>query len=168
MLISDSGEDTKFEFDPDSAGMYFNESGASPNAAAYRYKMEFLWQYKDFANVVILGSSRASRGVNPLLFSEPIFAINLAIGATSILGHTAFFNNYVLPHVKNLKVLVISIDIDRGKNIGSNTNNIFYDAYKSYPGYVYDMNHDYWKGKNTAELFEMTYNSPGSNTTTSP
>lgn len=168
MLISDSGEDTKFEFDPDSAGMYFNESGASPNAAAYRYKMEFLWQYKDFANVVILGSSRASRGVNPLLFSEPIFTINLAIDATSILGHTAFFNNYVLPHVKNLKVLVISIDIDRGKNIGSNTNNIFYDAYKSYPGYVYDMNHDYWKGKNTAELFEMTYNSPGSNTTASP
>ena len=166
--ILSSSEEVPFELDPDSAGMYFNESGASPNAAAYRYKMEFLWQYKDFANVVILGSSRASRGVNPLLFSEPIFAINLAINATSILGHTAFFNNYVLSHVKNLKVLVISIDIDRGKNIGSNTNNIFYDAYKSYPGYVYDMNHDYWKGKNTAELFEMTYNSPGSNTTASP
>ena len=161
--ISVSGEDIDFELDPDSAGMYYNTSGASSNAAAYRYKMEFLWQYKDFANVVILGSSRASRGVNPLLFSDPIFAINLAIDATGILGHTTFFNNYVLPHVKNLKVLIISIDIDRGKNAGHNTNNIFYNAYKSYPGYVYDMNHDYWKGKNTAKLFELTYNSPGSN-----
>ena len=70
-----------FELDPDSAGMYYNSSGASSNDIYYRYKMELLWQYRDSINVVILGSSRALRGVNPNNFREPIFAINMAVSA---------------------------------------------------------------------------------------
>ena len=158
----DSAEvDTTFHLDPDSAGMYYNTSGVYTRASILRYKMEILWQYKDTANTVVIGSSRTYRGVNPLLFSEPIFAVNLAVGGTIIHANNDFFHNYILPHYKNLKLLIISIDLDRAGNDGKNSENMFYEAYKSYPGYVYDKNHNYWKDEYPEGLFEATYNSPG-------
>ena len=153
---------TFFKLDPDSAGIYYNSSGASPNDIYYRYKMELLWQYRDSINVVILGSSRALRGVNPNNFSKPIFAINMAVAATIIDAQNFLFYNYVLPHCKNLKTVIISIDPDRGGNTGNNSNNMFHDAYKSYPGYVYDMNHNFWKDYFPPNLASLTYDSPGS------
>lgn len=152
----------KSKLDPDSAGMYYNSSGVCGTAMLFRYKMEFLWQYKDTANVVIIGSSRSYFGVNPFAFSEPVFAVNLGISATSIYGNSFLFNNYILPHVKNLKVLILSIDIDRGGNSGYSSNNMFHKSYASYSGYVYDMNHNFWKDEEPVGLFEATYNSPGS------
>ena len=151
-----------FKLDPDSAGMYYNNSGASPNDIYYRYKMELLWQYRDSINVVVLGSSRALRGVSPNDFRKPIFAINMAVSATIIDAHSFLFYNYVLPHCKNLKAVVISIDPDRGGNTDDNSNNMFHEAYKSYPGYVYDMNHNFWKDSFPSELASLTYDSPGS------
>jgi uncharacterized protein (TIGR02171 family) len=152
---------SEFILDPDSAGIYYNNSGASSNAGVYRYKMELLWQYKDSANTVILGSSRAYRGVNPDEFGKEINAINLAVSATTILGNKTLFENYVLPHFKKLKLVITSIDIDRGYISGLNDNNIFYTAYKSYPGYVYDMNHNFWKDGYPKELYQVTFDSPG-------
>ena len=151
----------KFELDLDSAGMYYNTSGVYTRAHTLRYKMEILWQYKDTANIVVLGSSRTYRGVNPLLFSEPIFAVNLAIGGTIIHSNKDFFHNYVLPHYKKLKIIIITIDLDRADDDGKNSGNMFYEAYKSYLGYIYDKNHNYWKNEYPEGLFEATYNSPG-------
>ena len=158
-----SSQDASSEFvlDPDSAGIYYNNSGASSNAGVYRYKMELLWQYKDSANTVILGSSRAYRGVNPNEFGKEINAVNLAVSATTILGNKTLFENYVLPHFKKLKIVITSIDIDRGYISGLNDNNIFFTAYKSYPGYVYDMNHNFWKDGYPKELYQVTFDSPG-------
>ena len=152
---------SEFVLDPDSAGIYYNNSGASSNAGVYRYKMELLWQYKDSANTVILGSSRAYRGVNPDEFGKEINAVNLAVSAATILGNKTLFENYVLPHFKKLKIVITSIDIDRGYISGLNDNNIFYTAYKSYPGYVYDMNHNFWKDGYPKELYQVTFDSPG-------
>ena len=156
--------DTDFEFNLDSAGMYYNTTGPSTFASRFRYKMEFLWQYKDSANVAILGSSRAYYGINPILFSKPVFAVNFAVPATIISGNGFFFNHYVLPHVSKLKVAIFSIDLDRAFYPGDDTDNMFYEAYKFYPGFVYDMNHNYWVNQNTEELFKATFNSPGVNT----
>ncbi len=152
----------EFVLDPDSAGIYYNSSGASTNDLYYRYKMELLWKYRDSINVAVLGSSRALRGVNPNEFGKPIFAVNMAIAATIIDAHSFLFYNYVLPHCKNLKAVVISIDLDRGGNTGDNSNNMFHEAYKSYPGYVYDMNHNFWKDSFPPKLASLTYDSPGS------
>jgi hypothetical protein len=41
---------------------------------------------------------------------------------------------------------------------------MFYEAYKSYPGYVYDRNHNFWVGNYPQGLFNATYDSPGSKT----
>ena len=150
-----------FELDLDSAGIYYNTSGAYSRADVARFKMEILWQYKDSANVVILGSSRTNRGINPLLFDKSYFAINLAIAGATIQRDSFLFHNYILPHYKALKFVIISIDIDRGYLEGTGNDNIFHSAYKSYPGYVYDENHNYWKDGYPEGLFEATYDSPG-------
>lgn len=153
-----------FELDPDSAGMYYNNSGACNQASVYRYKMELIWQYKDSTNAVIMGASRAYYGIDPTLFTNSIFAINLATPAASLWGTTELFYNYVIPHLKKLKMLIMSLDLDRSYNIGQNANNMFYKAYESYPGYVYDKNHNYWKDGYPKGLFKATYDSPGTST----
>ena len=154
-------DDDEFVLDPDSAGIYYNNSGASDEAIQWRYKMEILWQYKDVANVVILGSSRVYYGVNPLLFSDPVFAVNLSVPATIISGNIYFFVNYILRHYNKLKVVVASIDLDRAYMTERSNHNMFYSAYQSYPGYVYDMNHDFWSEGVPKGLFDATYASLG-------
>ncbi len=160
--IDETGID--FELDPDSAGMYYNNSGACNQASVYRYKMELIWQYKDSTNAVIMGASRAYYGIDPTLFTNSIFAINLATPAASLWGTTELFYNYVIPHLKKLKMLIMSLDLDRSYNNGQNANNMFYKAYESYPGYVYDKNHNYWKDGYPKGLFKATYDSPGVST----
>ena len=152
----------EFELNLDSAGMYYNTSGAHAKADQWRYKMEFLWNYKDTANIVIIGSSRTYYGVNPLLFKDPFYAINLAVATNPQGGSYLLLTNYVLPHISKLKIVITSIDIDLWYFTG---NGIFGNAYKSYPGYVYDKNHDYWKNNYPAGLAEATFDSPGVVTT---
>lgn len=158
--LSSSSENAEPEFvlDLDSAGIYYNKSGAASEAIYWRYKMEILWQYKDTANVIITGSSRNLQGINPLLISHPFYAINLAVHSNTIGGDYEILTNYVLPHIKRAKVIITSIDIDRWSITHSG---IFESAYKSYPGYVYDKNHNYWKGSDPKFLAQLTYNAPG-------
>ena len=61
-------------------------------------------------------------------------------------------------------MLILVIDLDRGFNTGDSHNNMFYDAYKSYPGFVYDMNHNYWIDGVPKGLSQATYDSPGKST----
>ena len=147
-----------FILDLDSAGAYYNPSGDYV-AVQWRYKMEFLWQYKDSTNVVILGSSRAKKGVNPLCFGKPFFAINLANTRNINHGSKYIFHNYVVPHIKNLKYVITSMDIDRWYNEDSYS--FFYSKYKDFPGYVYDANHNFWKDSVPWELPEATFESLG-------
>ena len=152
-----SNSNYSFELDPDSAGAYYRSSGPNRDADQWRYKMEFLWQYKDTANLVVLGSSRAYHGINPMLFSTPFFAINLGVSRNAIAGTHYLFNHYVLPHVKNLKYVVLTVDND----LWNNTESFFTSDYKSYPGYVYDANHNFWIDHFPEQLVEYTYESLG-------
>ena len=154
---SSSFETFSFELDPDSAGIYYTSYGPNRDADQWRYKMEFLWQYKDKANLIVLGSSRGYNGVNPLLFNESIFAINLAVSKNFMPGTDFFFNNYILPHMKNLKYIVLTVDND----LWHTRESFFTSEYKSYPGYVYDANHNFWKDGVPEDLAELTYESLG-------
>ena len=150
--------DPNFELDLDSAGIYYNESGAFNYAYSWRYKMEILWQYKDSANIAVIGSSRTNQGINPLLISQPFYAVNLAVTGNKLGGDHFFLKNYVLPHMLKLKIIISSIDIDIWN---SSDAGIFESAYKFYPGYVYDKNHNYWKDGYPEGLAEATYEAPG-------
>ena len=151
-----------FELDLDSAGIYYNTSGAYVTAGIWRYKMEFLWQYKDTTDVVIIGSSRAYFGINPLLFSTPFYAVNLAVEVNQHAASYIFLTNYILPHMKKTKFIIKDLDIDRWNEVSFG---IFGSANKSYPGYLYDINHNYWKDNYPAGLAEATYDSPGISST---
>lgn len=146
------------ELNPDSAGMYYNNSGAYEYAINWRYKMEFLWMYRNTTNVAIIGSSRTYNGVKPLLFTEPISAINFAVSQNTQAGAHFHLVNYILPHTENLKVVISPIDIDRWH---MTSKKLFETAYKSYPGYVYDANHNFWKDGFPKGLDTLTYESYG-------
>ena len=140
-----------FELDPDSAGIYFTIGGSS-DAEKYRYKMQLLWQYRDSATVVFFGSSRIFRTLDPDGISRPHFAINMANDHNTLIGSFILFEKYILPHVKNLKYVVVGTDADRLKYLDS-----FWDSEAwTYPGYVYDRNHDYWNDGIPKELPSMT------------
>jgi hypothetical protein len=150
--------DTAIHLEPDSAGVYYNSLG-NYVAIQWRYKMEMLWQYMDTANVVVLGSSRAMYGVNPLLFEEPFFVLNLANSENTKYGSKYIFHNYVVPHFKNLKYVIISMDLDRWYH--DNSYNFFYSKYKNFPGYIYDANHNFWVDSVPPGLLDRTFESLG-------
>jgi len=151
----------EFTLDTDSAGVYYLPGQAQVYAEA-RHKMELLWQYKDTANVVIIGSSRAHHGVAPKELSEEFFGINVAFIGTTLSGSEYMFNNYIIPHMSKVKYIVSSIDIDRGFNTFGGS---FFNGYiQSCPGYVYDKNHNYWKDGYPKGLAELVYNAPGNST----
>lgn len=151
-----------FVLDPDSAGQYYNSSGAHSYAAIWRCKMELLWQYKDSANVAIIGSSRLRHGINPLNFGSQVFAVNFSVSGNPFLGAATFFETYLIHHLSKLKVLIVDVGFDRW---WMNSRSIFESAYKSYAGYVYDENHNYWQDGYPEGLDSLTYNSPGTSST---
>lgn len=159
----DSAEvDTAFHLDPDSAGVYYI-SGASDKALIMRYKMELLWQYKDSANTVILGSSRPKNSLIPEELSNQFFAINLANSYFSINESHYIFFNYIQSYVKKLKYLIVSLDIDMWWKNYNSYKNFFYKDHLKIPGYVYDKKHLFGKDFDSQELYRFTYESIGSN-----
>ena len=145
--------------DLDSAGVYMKPDDDMGNILM-RYNMELLWRYRDTANVAILGSSRPLHSLSPSLFSPEFFAINLAHIPNSIYSSRDFLKKYLLTHLKKLKYVVVSLDIDFWWKItGENGDNFFEVTYKNYPGYVYDENHGYWSDGYPEGLLECTRNS---------
>lgn len=156
--ITDSTNVPNIEIDLDSAGIYYLPGGNDSDVIS-RYKMEFLWKYRDSASVVIIGSSRAYYGIDPTEFSDDFFAVNLAVSANNLAGSKFIFDNYVLAHMSKMKYLIVSLDLDRGYNDLETSS--YYMAYKKYSGYEYDESHEYWQSEVPDGLAQATYESPG-------
>jgi hypothetical protein len=146
--------------DVDSAGVYFTPQGGAA-AVILRYKMELLWKFKDTANVAILGSSRPLDGIVPLSLDTCFFALNLSNVPNMMATSDYLLTNYVFPHFKKLKFVVVSLDIDLWYHPETETYNFFSQEYENYPGYVYDRNHDFWKEGVPKELARLTEESLG-------
>ena len=161
-LWSNSADNVAYgDLDIDSAGVYCTPD-CGEAAMMLRYKLELLWTHKDSANTVMLGSSRMLEGVIPALLSDEFYAINMANVPNLPVTSKYLFENYIIPHVKNLKYLVISIDIDLWSYSEHTNYNFFLDDYKKFPGFVYDQNHSYWQGAYPEGLAEMTQATYGS------
>ena len=148
------------DLDIDSAGVYYLEGG-DVGSIIMRYKMELIWLYKDVANVAILGSSRTLTGVIPDKFSEEFFVLNLSNVPNMVISSEFILENYLIPHVKNLKYVIIALDIDLWHKDENSEYNFFYQDYKMIPGYVYDENHNFWKDGYPEGLAERTSESLG-------
>jgi hypothetical protein len=129
--------------------------------------MELLWQFADSANVIVLGSSRALNAVYPTKLSSNFTAVNLGIASCTIHMSKDLLMKYVMPHYKNLKYLVVSLDLDFWwKTASARDDNWFAEndanaKYLQFPGYVYDKNHNYWAGQeDLTPLYEAAKDGP--------
>lgn len=130
-------------FDPDSLGVYYFPGG-SEGALQLRNKMEILWTHLD-ARMAILGSSRTFHGVNPLLLDDTLNAINLSNIPNSTYVSEYIFRNYLIPHLSKLRYVVVDLGIDFWyQRSYTNYSNFFYKDYRSYPGFAYDEDHQFW------------------------
>ena len=149
---------SKFNLDADSAGVYMV---ADDDVAGIlmRFNMELLWRYRDSANVVVVGSSRPLNGICPKCFSSKFYAVNLAHTPNSLFASGDFLDLYIYKHYKKLKYIIISLDIDFWYKIdGPEGDNFFDTRFFSYPGFVYDMNHNYWEEGYPEGLLEYSEN----------
>lgn len=125
--------------DMDSAGVYVDGS-TTASELVMRTKMRMFWDMKDSLELVAVGTSRTERGFDPSEISDYV-SLNVGYPGGDLLGELYFAENYVLNHVKNLKVLVLEIAPDLQNNSPDFRFQVLYDAA---PGYVYDRNHNFW------------------------
>lgn len=123
----------------DSAGVYRDQT-AEISEIIMNPKMRMFWDMKDTLELVMLGSSRVRRGFDPRYMTRP--SLNLGYDGSELWGELYMAENYVIPHVKNLKILVIEIAPDLQSNTPVFKDYILLDRA---PGYIYDANHNFWK-----------------------
>ena len=144
--------------DKDSAGFYMRE-GDAWGVALMRQNMELLWQYKDSVDVAVVGSSRSMFSTMPSLMSDDFFMVNFSQTPNSIHMSKDFLDLYLFHHLKKLKYVIVSLDFDFWFKMGDEeSDNFFQNTYRSYPGYVYDKNHNYWQDGYPEGLLEYTKN----------
>ena len=125
-------------WDYDSLGVYYAEQGQFSQILAQ--KMSLFWKYRDSAEVVCLGNSRMQAGV--IAESLSLFALNLSSIPFDLHAVEFFYETYVTLHVKNLKYLVIGLDLDLWNeyDVEGCMNVNRGDAL----GFLYDDHHGYW------------------------
>ena len=128
------------ELDTDSAGVYYLSS-AFYSALELRVKMERFWENRDSITAVALGSSRTMFALHDKEITS-YNLLNMAYSAGQMTGIKYLFKNYVLNHLKNLKVIVLEMSPDFLWYDGYGTwQNAIYDKV---PGFKYDENHNFW------------------------
>lgn len=124
----------------DSAGIY-SENPVEYSEALMKVKMRMFWEMKDSLELVAVGSSRIEVGFDPFGISD-YRAFNFGYAGSELWGELHLAKNYVLNHVKNLKVLVIELPLDLQTNGTEFMND---GVFEQAPGYIYDKNHGFWK-----------------------
>lgn len=134
--------------DLDSTAIYWTQP-ADPLLSA---KMNIFWSISDSVEIVALGSSRVSMGFAPFAIKNAM-AFNMASIPSDMDVSLYLAKNYVLPHCKKLKALVVSLDLDLWSDMPEvNVNkNIL-----SLPGYFYDIRHNFWKKEDASKIIETS------------
>ena len=131
--------DTDASLALDSAGVYYVE-GQDWVHEAMSVKMNILWQNLDRIEILCVGSSRVEDGLVATEVTSG-FAINMGTPGNDLNASLYIAENYGLVHIKRMKVVVVSVDIDLWQNTTEYSQRLFYDT----PGYVYDSNHSFWQ-----------------------
>ena len=124
--------------DLDSAGVYFKD-GQDWAHVSLGYKMSMFWKYKDDIEILCVGSSRTENSLMVTALSTG-FAQNMGHSGNDMNASLYVAEFYGLNHLKKLKVIVVSIDLDLWHNTSEYTEILFAKT----PGFVYDANHGFW------------------------
>ena len=133
-----TGQDNDVLLNLDSAGVYITE-GSSVIQAQFRVKIERFWKHAATTEVLLMGSSRMKDGVKPDQYPERKM-FNWAIVGIDPKRDFYFAKNYGLNHVKNLKTVVFSLDLDGWRGDEDHLSLLF----DGVPGYKYDADHNFW------------------------
>ena len=128
------------ELDTDSAGVYYTSS-AYYSALELSVKLERFWENRDKITAVALGSSRTMFALHDKEIKS-YHLLNMAYSAGQMTGINYLFSNYVMNHLKNLKVLVLELAPDFFWYDGFTTWTDI--VYNQVPGFKYDEHHDFW------------------------
>lgn len=154
-----SGNLESENLDLDSACVYMTEN-SDITTAIMKTKMDLFWQYREIADAVVIGSSRSFAGVDPEHIASH-FAINMSYSNEDLTATRFFVENYILPLMPKLKVIVLALDYDRWFMKDGNWKKWFSDI----PGYEYDRNHGFWKDGEKGDMYAVSMNtlSPNEN-----
>ncbi len=142
------------EIDLDSAGVYVQE-GDEYFLHALRTKMELFWLLSDSLEIACIGSSRIEMGVNALRLQSKYVTVNLGHSFDNFLFDLYLIENYVLNHGKNLKALIISLDLDLWQTEEEWPS---FPLFKNKPGVLYDAHHEFWKNGIPSGFIEAVHN----------
>ena len=127
-----------WQIDLDSAGVYFKE-GQEWAHVSLGYKMSMLWKYRDNIEILCVGSSRTENSLMVTAITTG-FAQNVGHSGNDLDASLYVAENYGLNHLKKLKFIVVSIDIDLWQSSTEFTELIITNQ----EGFVYDQNHGFW------------------------
>jgi len=150
LVLIDGGSILDF----DSAGVYL-VPGSDASHEALRVKMQLFWEHKDEIEYILVGSSRLEDGLVPDSISAG-YALNMGHPMNSMDASFFIAGNYAMNHAKKLKAVVFSLDLDLWQITDEYTSSLVFGA----PGYIYDMNHDFWKKelpKSFVDLVKESY-----------
>ena len=136
----------------DSAGVYLSENHEIEQAR-FRIKLELFWKSLDSIKVFFAGSSRMEMGVYPDFYPE-WGMFNFGVTGIDPKRDFYFVKNYALNHLRNLKALAFSVDLDGWRG----SENHLALVLSSGVGYAYDANHDFWKDGLPAGFIEAVEN----------
>ena len=122
----------------DSAGVYFEE-GQDWAHVTLGYKMSMFWRFKDDIEVLCVGSSRTENSIVATAITTG-FAQNMGHSGNDLNASLYIAENYGLNHLKKLKFIVLSVDLD----LWLNTTEYSQFLITNTPGFVYDANHGFW------------------------
>ena len=133
------GEEIDPSLDLDSAGVYFVAGQDWPHEVL-AVKMKILFDNMDDIEYLCVGSSRAEEGFYAAKM-ESGFAVNAGHLGNDMNASFYIAENYGFNHLKKLKAVVFSLDIDLWKMTTVFTEKMF----GSQPGFVYDSSHSFWQ-----------------------
>ncbi|WP_290761208.1 TIGR02171 family protein [Fibrobacter sp. UBA4297] len=124
--------------DLDSAGVYFYE-GQDWTYVTLGYKMSLLWKYRNDVEILCVGSSRMENGVMAAALSSG-YGLNMGYSGNDMNASLFIAQHYGLNHLKKLKVIVVSLDLD----LWINSTEYTVMMISKTPGFMYDVNHGFW------------------------
>lgn len=124
----------------DSLG-YYNEPATSAQQAQFAMKMPGFWEQRDSIEIMCLGSSRIQNAVIPS-YLEPHYTYHLSFACSDLYSIKDIIDNYLVGHCKNLKMIILSIDIGF---FNLTPSKLYWDGATKSKGYQYDAKNDFWK-----------------------
>ena len=156
LWISPVSTSADFSLAMDSVGFYDDPASHFFQSELARKFTDF-WKFKDSIEILFLGSSYIQDGAAPFVF-EPLFGYNMGFAEGGLLSIKHLLYDYALIHCKNLKAVVISVNICWFNQLHGD--NAWITGSENTKGYNYDKNNNFWRSGIPSGFIEAVEKAP--------